>query len=112
LPIPPGNAPVDFSYLEKLITNKTRMICLCNPLNPTGKVFTADELLVFGEIAIRHNLIILSDEIWSDIVFTPCNYTSIASLNEEIRDRTITITGFSKSYGLAGLRIWLCYGFQ
>ena len=103
--IPPGSDTVDFGHLEQLITTKTRMICLCNPLNPTGKVFKSDELLRLGEIACKHNLIILSDEIWSDIVYTPHLYTSIASLNEEIRNQTVTVTGFSKSYGLAGLRI-------
>ncbi|KIO78641.1 hypothetical protein TH53_02545 [Pedobacter lusitanus] len=103
--IPPGSDHVDFDLLEKLITSKTRMICLCNPLNPTGKVFKRDELLKLGEIACKHRLIILSDEIWSDIVYTPYQYTSIASLSEEIRNQTVTVTGFSKSYGLAGLRI-------
>ena len=103
--IPPGEKNVDFALLEHLITPKTKMICLCNPLNPTGKVFTKDELLQFGIIACKYNLMILSDEIWSDIVYDPFKYTSIASLNDDIRNRTITITGFSKSYGLAGLRI-------
>ena len=104
LPIAPG-APADFKRLEQLITPKTRLICLCNPLNPTGKVFTKDELLDLGRLASLHNLIILSDEIWSDIVYKPHTFTSIASLSPEISDRTVTITGFSKSYGLAGLRI-------
>jgi aminotransferase len=104
LPIPPGSA-ADFDRLEKLITPKTRLICLCNPLNPTGKVFSKDELLRLGRMACQHDLVILSDEIWSDIVYKPHSFTSIASLDKEIRDRTITITGFSKSYGLAGLRI-------
>jgi aspartate/methionine/tyrosine aminotransferase len=103
-PIPPG-APADFIRLEKLITPNTRMICLCNPLNPTGKVFTKDELQTLGRIACRHNLLIMSDEIWSDIVYPTHQFTSIASLDPDIRDRTITITGFSKSYCLAGLRI-------
>jgi len=103
--IPPGSDTVDFGRLEQLITSKTRIICLCNPLNPTGKVFKKDELTQLGEIACKHNLIILSDEIWSDIVYTPHIYTSIASINEEIRNQTVTVTGFSKSYGLAGLRI-------
>lgn len=103
--IPAGTAPVDFEQLEKLITAKTKMICLCNPLNPTGKVFTKNELLQLGEIACRHNLIILSDEIWSDIVYAPHVYTSIASLGDDIKNQTITVTGYSKSYGLAGLRI-------
>lgn len=103
--IPPGSAPVDFERLEKLISKHTKMICICNPLNPTGKVFSKEELIRFGEIACKYDLIILSDEIWSDIIYAPHVFTSIASLAEEIRDRTITITGFSKSYGLAGLRI-------
>ncbi|MDH4462316.1 MAG: pyridoxal phosphate-dependent aminotransferase [Spirosomataceae bacterium] len=101
----PQQEVVNFQHLEELITPKTRVICLCNPLNPTGKVFTKQELLVFGEIACKYNLIILSDEIWSDIVFAPSVFTSIASLNAEIRKQTVTVTGFSKSYGLAGLRI-------
>lgn len=101
----PQQEAVNFARLEELITSKTRVICLCNPLNPTGKVFTKQELLQLGEIACRYNLIILSDEIWSDIVFAPSVFTSIASLNPEIRKRTVTVTGFSKSYGLAGLRI-------
>jgi aminotransferase len=103
--IPAGDAALDFDGLEHLINDKTRMICLCNPLNPTGKVFTKAELTLIGEIAVKHNLIILSDEIWSDIIFTPNVFTSIASINEDIRNQTITVTGYSKSYGLAGLRI-------
>lgn len=103
--IPPGDNPVDFDHLEHLINKNTKMICLCNPLNPTGKVFTKAELTHIGEIAVKHNLVILSDEIWSDIVFQPHVFTSIASINEEIRNHTVTVTGYSKSYGLAGLRI-------
>ena len=103
--IPAGTDTVDFEQLKKLINTHTKLICLCNPLNPTGKVFSKKELIILGEIAIKYNLLILSDEIWSDIVFTPHLYTSIASVSEAIRSRTITITGFSKAYGLAGLRI-------
>jgi aminotransferase len=103
--IPPGDAPVNFARLELLINKQTKMICLCNPLNPTGKIFTRAELTQIGELAIKHDLIILSDEIWSDIIFEPHVFTSIASINEEIRQRTVTVTGYSKSYGLAGLRI-------
>lgn len=103
--IPAGTEKVDFTALESLITPKTRLICLCNPLNPTGKVFTKEELIQLGTIACKYDLTILSDEIWSDIVFAPHTYTSIASLDESIRERTVTVTGYSKSYGLAGLRI-------
>jgi aminotransferase len=68
-------------------------------------VFTKAELKKFAAIAHKHDLVILSDEIWSDIVYDPHKYTSISSLDEETHNRTITVTGFSKSYGLAGLRI-------
>ncbi len=103
--IPPGDAALDLERLEQLINKNTKMICLCNPLNPTGKVFSREELTQIGELAVKHNLIILSDEIWSDIVYSPNVFTSIASINEEIRNQTVTVTGYSKSYGLAGLRI-------
>ena len=91
--------------MEALITQKTKLICLCNPLNPTGKVFTYKELKKLSELVVKYNLTILSDEIWSDIVFDNLPFTPIASLDEEIFKRTITVTGFSKSFGLAGLRI-------
>jgi aspartate/methionine/tyrosine aminotransferase len=104
-PTPQYLDTIDFSSLEQYISPKTKMICLCNPLNPTGKVFTKEELKSLGEIAIKHDLVILSDEIWSDIIFAPHVFTSIASIDEEIKKRTITITGFSKSYGLAALRV-------
>ena len=103
--IPAGSDDVDFSTIENLITNRTKLICLCNPLNPTGKVFTKKELFSLAGIANKHGLIILSDEIWSDIVYSPNVFTSIASLGDEINNNTIIVTGFSKSYGLAGLRV-------
>lgn len=104
VPLNPETA-FDYDVLEHLITPNTKMLCLCNPLNPTGKVFTKQELEIIGAIAVKYGLIILSDEIWSDIVFTPHQYTSIAALDEAIRRQTIIVTGFSKSYALAGLRI-------
>jgi len=111
-PIPPGSAGIDEERLEGLITRKTRMICLCNPLNPTGKVFNKEELLFIGRLACKYKLIVLSDEIWSDIVYSPNIYTSIASLSREIRDRTVTITGFSKSYGFGRSAHRFGHGFQ
>lgn len=104
-PIPAGTDRVDFDSMESLLTPRTKLICLCNPLNPTGKVFTREELLQLAAFAEKHNLYILSDEIWSDIVFQPYSFTSIASLDKAVADRTITVTGFSKSYGLAGMRL-------
>ncbi len=105
LGIPQSPGTVDVEVLERLITPKCKLLCLCNPLNPTGKVFTAAELQIFVDLAEKYNLHILSDEIWSDIVFAPARFTSIAAISESARSRTILINGFSKSYGLAGLRI-------
>ncbi len=103
-PIRVKDVSYDIGLLEKLITPKTKMLCLCNPHNPSGKVFTRDELLVLGNLAVAHSLWIMSDEIWSDIVFAPHIYTSIASISPAIAARTFTIYGFSKSYAIAGLR--------
>ncbi|MEQ9301585.1 MAG: pyridoxal phosphate-dependent aminotransferase [Cyclobacteriaceae bacterium] len=105
LSIPQSPGTVDIEMLEQLITPKCKLLCLCNPLNPTGKVFTPEELQVFADMAEKHNLYVLSDEIWSDIVFFPAKFTSIASISDSARSRTILVNGFSKSYGLAGLRI-------
>ncbi len=99
------NESLNTAEFEKLITPKTKLICLCNPINPTGRVLNKEELTIIGNIAVKHNIIILSDEIWSDIVFEPNTYTSIASINASIAQQTIIVTGYSKSYGLAGLRV-------
>ncbi|MFC4232197.1 pyridoxal phosphate-dependent aminotransferase [Parasediminibacterium paludis] len=111
VPLNPETA-FDYDALEQLITPNTKMLCLCNPLNPTGKVFTRQELEAIGAIAVKHSLIILSDEIWSDIVFTPHQYVSVAALDEAIRKQTVIVTGFSKSYALAGLRIGVVIAFS
>ena len=103
--VPYGEESIDWDKLESLVSSKTRMICLCNPFNPIGKVYSKAELRKFGEFAIRHDLWILSDEIWSDIVFEPKEFISMASVSEEIRKRTLTVYGFSKAFALAGLRI-------
>jgi aminotransferase len=102
---PAEQSTVDFQLLKPLINARTKMICLCNPLNPTGKVFTRKELMQLADIARQYQLYILSDEVWSDIVFEPNVFTSIASIDDEISQLTVTITGFSKSFGLAGLRV-------
>ena len=104
-PIHPESQIPDFDLLESLISPACKMICLCNPLNPSGKVFSKDELIKIGELAEKYNLIILSDEIWSDIVYSQSVYTCMSAINESISNRTIIVHGFSKSYGLAGLRI-------
>lgn len=98
------NEPLDVTFIESQLSPKTKLLCLCNPLNPTGKVFTQEELETLGAWAKAKGLIVLSDEIWSDFVFDGRTYISIASLSEDVRPETYIVTGYSKSYGLAGLR--------
>jgi aspartate/methionine/tyrosine aminotransferase len=105
LSIDPVTGKFDPDELNRLINPKTKLIGLCNPHNPIGKVYTRDELLQIGKIAVEHKLWIMNDEVWSDIIYKPVEFCSMASLDDEIWQRTITVYGFSKGYGLAGLRV-------
>jgi aminotransferase len=105
LPIDVASGAWDIELLKSLITPRTRLICLCNPHNPSGKVFSREELLAIGEVAIENDLWLLSDEIWCDIVFAPHVHTALASVDPAIAAKTFTVYGFSKAFGLAGLRV-------
>ncbi len=96
---------LDWSALPGLITARTRLLGVCNPINPLGLVLRPDELQVLGDCAIAHKLWILNDEIWSDIVFPPHQYHSLAAMGSAISQRCITVHGMSKTFGLAGLRV-------
>lgn len=95
----------DDERLKKAITPRTKLIFVCNPHNPTGRVMTRDELRCIADIAVDHELTVMSDELWEDILFDGRKHTSLASLNPSIADRTITAFGFSKTFGVAGLQI-------
>ncbi len=93
----------DPDALEAAIKEQARMFLLCNPHNPVGRVFTRQELACLGEICLRHNLVICSDDIHSDLVFSGHRHTPIASISEEIAQNTITLMAPSKTYNIAGL---------
>lgn len=96
---------VDFDEFESAIKPNTKMLLLCNPFNPGGTVFTKDELQKFADIAKKHNLIIVSDEIHADLVLSPdVKHIPIASLNDNSKNRTITLQAPSKTYNIAGLQ--------
>lgn len=90
--------------LEKNITPKTRMLFLNNPSNPTGAVYSKEELLEIADVCIKNNIYILADEIYERICYKD-KFVSIASLSNDIKNITITINGFSKSFAMTGLRI-------
>jgi len=81
-----------------------KAIMLCNPHNPTGRVFTREELLAIAAVAEERDLLVISDEIWEDLVFPPAVHIPFASLSPEAAARTVTITAASKAFNLAGLR--------
>ena len=86
-------------------SRRTRVLWLCNPHNPLGRVFSRSLLERIGQWAIEHQITVVSDEIWSDIVYTPHHHTAIASLFPQQARHFISIYGFSKNFALAGLRI-------
>lgn len=90
--------------LEKYITNKTKMLLLNNPSNPTGSVYTKEELLKIVNVCLEKNIYILSDEIYERICYND-KFVSVASLGEEVKNITITINGFAKSAAMTGLRL-------
>ncbi len=104
-PLEPITGAIPEGALEQLIGPRTRAILLCNPHNPTGRVLRRDELQRVAALAVKHDLRIISDEVWGDIILGDVPMIHIASLGEEVASRTIIVSGFSKTYGLAGLRI-------
>lgn len=105
----PETRTMDLSRLEDYITDKTKMLGLCNPHNPYGLVYTREELDQIMRICEKHDLLIMNDEIWSDILYPDATFTSIYALGEERCRRVLSVFGFSKSFGLAGLRIGCVY---
>lgn len=100
---------IDLSELENYITPKTKMICLCNPHNPLGTVYSKEDLDLILSLSEKYDLWIMNDEIWSDIVYPEKEFISILSLGPERNKKTLSVFGFSKSFGVAGLRIGCIY---
>jgi aspartate aminotransferase len=96
---------IDFNNLKKLINKNTKIIIINSPSNPTGAIYSKEELEQVAEIAIKNDLLVLSDEIYEKLIYDSNKHISIASLNKEIHDRTITVNGVSKTYSMTGWRI-------
>ncbi len=89
---------------EPVAAEVPRAVVLCNPHNPTGRVFDSDELERLGEWVLRHDLFVVSDEIHADLVHPGHRHVPFASLSDELARRTVTLSSASKSHNLAGLR--------
>ena len=97
---------IDFEDLEAKVSNpKAKILLLCNPHNPAGRVWTKDELMRIGEICVKHHIWVISDEIHCEFVYPGHTYIPFASLSDEIQHHTITCNAPSKAFNTAGLQI-------
>jgi len=95
---------IDFDALEQALTPATRMLMLCNPHNPVGRVYTEGELTRLAELALRHNLWIISDELHADLAFEG-PHRPMAALAPEVAARTLTLYGPTKAFNIPGLKL-------
>jgi len=93
------------AQLDAAVTPRTKLLILCNPSNPTGMVYGRTELLAFAEILVRHDLYVLSDEIYEHILYDGRERVSIAALGPRILERTLIVNGLSKAYAMTGWRV-------
>ena len=99
-----GRYEIDFDALRAAIDERTRVLLLCTPHNPLGRVFEHDELESLARIAIERDLVVVADEIHADIVYRGHRHIPFASLGPEVEARTVTMTSATKSFNIAGLR--------
>ena len=96
--------------VEKKITPRTKLLLLNSPCNPTGSMMQQEELAKIASLALRHRFFIVSDEIYSEIVFDGRKHVSIANLEPRVKELTITVNGFSKAYAMTGWRVGYAAG--
>lgn len=101
---------ITVDQLEAARTNKTKILILNSPSNPTGMIYSEEELCSIGEWAVANNILIVADDIYGRLVYNGATFTPIASLSEAIRQQTIIINGVSKSYAMTGWRIGYAVG--
>lgn len=100
---------VSLEGLEDYITPKTKMLGFCNPHNPMGMLYKKEDLDYLLRLSEKYGFYIMNDEIWSDMIYPECEFTSLLHFGAERNARTLTVYGFSKTFGLAGLRIGCVY---
>lgn len=105
---PASEWTIDFQELENTINSRTRMIVLNSPHNPVGKVFSREELQRIGDLCVKHNLIILSDEVYDRLFYVP--FTRIGTLSPELYERTLTVGSAGKAFYATGWRVGYLIG--
>ena len=100
-----GHYEIDFKDFEKkIVDNNVKLFILCNPHNPVGRVWTKEELTKLADICLAHNVLIVSDEIHSDLIYKDSHFTSFLTLDEKYKNNVIVCTAPSKTFNLAGLQ--------
>ncbi len=99
---------VSIEQLQAAVTDKTKALVLNTPCNPTGMIYSRDELELIADFAVKNDIYVVADEIYESLFYSKEGHTSIASLNDEIYKRTITVNGLAKSYSMTGWRIGYC----
>lgn len=100
-----GRYQMDYDDLERKIDSKTKLLILCSPHNPVGRVWTKEELSKLAEICLKNNIKIISDEIHFDIVYKDSKHTVLANISDEIMDNSIICTAPSKTFNIAGIQV-------
>lgn len=100
-----GKYRFDTQHLQQQISSKTKILLLCSPHNPVGRVWSADELKEVGEFCLRNGIVIVSDEIHCDVVYDSYRHIPIASISEAIASQTVTFIGTGKTFNMAGFSI-------
>ena len=104
LKIVDGRYEIDFDDLEQKMTERTKLFILCNPHNPVGRVWTREELQRLMDICLKHNVIVIADEVYFGLVHKGYKYTPIASLSKEASMSTVTCISPSKTFNLTGIK--------
>lgn len=94
---------MDLADLVRKLDDQCRLLLFCNPHNPTGRVFERQELEALAEIVLEHDLLVVADEIWADLVYPGHRHLPFATLGPELERRTVTLTSATKAFNLAGL---------
>lgn len=100
-----GTYSMDFEDLEKKIDSKTKLLILCSPHNPVGRVWTVEELSKLSEICLKNNIKIISDEIHFDLIYKDYKHTVLSTISNEIKENSIICTAPSKTFNLAGMQV-------
>lgn len=105
-----SNFKITPEQLEEAITKKTKALIINSPSNPTGMMYDQDELAKLGEFCVKHDILIVSDEIYEKLIYVNDKHVSIAQLSQKLKEQTVVINGVSKSHAMTGWRIGYAAG--